>query len=29
VYAPDVLSVRRTPYETEHDVTFCRSCNQG
>jgi len=29
VYTLGVLGVQRTPYETEHDVTFSRSWDQG
>ena len=28
-YSPGGLGVRRTPCDTEHDVTFSRSCDQG
>jgi len=27
-YTPGLRGVRRTPCETEHDVTFSRSCHQ-
>ena len=28
-YTPGLLGVQRTPCETERDVTFSRSCDQG